>query len=72
MALLCRISCEGDGATLLDNLQLLLREPDTSLPNLSTSHSKETHDVPESFYVAQQVQKDIVLQYMLMTWKCSQ
>jgi hypothetical protein len=37
----------------------MLREPDTSLPNPSTSRSKETRDVPERFHVAQQVQKDI-------------
>jgi hypothetical protein len=60
MALLCGTNCEDDGATLLDNLQSLLREPDTSLSNLSTSHSKETHDVPESFHVAQQVQYSTV------------
>jgi hypothetical protein len=37
----------------------LLRAPDASSPNLSTSHGKETSDdVPESFHVAQQVQKD--------------
>jgi hypothetical protein len=46
-----------DSATLLDNLQSLLREPDTSSPNPSTSRSKETLAVPESFHVAQQVQK---------------
>jgi hypothetical protein len=54
MALLCGTNCEDDGATLLDNLQSLLREPDnTSLPNPSTSCSNETRDVPESFHVAQ-------------------
>jgi hypothetical protein len=38
----------------------LLRAPDASSPNLSTSYGKETPDgVPESFHVAQQVQKDI-------------
>jgi ABC-type ATPase with predicted acetyltransferase domain len=47
----------------------LLREPDTSSQNLSTSHSKETRDVPESFHVTQKVQKDIVLQHILVTWK---
>jgi hypothetical protein len=36
---------------------LLLREPDTSSPNPSTSRSKETLDVPKSFHVAQQEQK---------------
>jgi hypothetical protein len=35
----------------------LVGEPDTSSPNSSTSHSKETHDIPESFHVAQQVHK---------------
>jgi hypothetical protein len=58
MALLCGTNCENDGATLLDDLHSLLREPDTS-SNFSTSRSKETHDVPESFHAAQQVQKDI-------------
>jgi hypothetical protein len=53
MTLLCGTNCEDDSATLL-----LLREPDTSSPNSSTSCRKETHDVPESFHVAQQVQKD--------------
>jgi hypothetical protein len=72
MALICGTICEDDNATILDNLQSLLREPETSSPNPSTSHSKETRDVPESFHVAQQVQKDIVLQYLLVTWKCSQ
>jgi hypothetical protein len=70
MALLCGTNYEDDGATLLDNLQLLLREPDTSSPNHSTSHSNETHDVPESFHVAQQVQKDIGA--AVHAWKCSQ
>jgi hypothetical protein len=36
----------------------LLREPDTSSPNPSTSRSKKTRNVSESFHVAQQVQKD--------------
>jgi hypothetical protein len=53
---LCGTNCDDD--TLLDNLQLLLRETDTS-PNPSTSRSKETRDVSESFHVAHQVQKDI-------------
>jgi hypothetical protein len=57
MALLCGNSCEDDGATFLNNLQSFLREPDTSSPNPSTSHSKETSDIPESFHVAQHVQK---------------
>jgi hypothetical protein len=51
-------NCEDDGTSLLDNLQSLLREPDTSLPNPSTSRCKEKH-VPASFHVAQQVQNDI-------------
>jgi hypothetical protein len=59
MALLHGTKCEDDGVTLLDNLQLLLREPDTFSPNPSTSRSKQTRDVPEHFHVAQQVQKDI-------------
>jgi hypothetical protein len=33
MALLYGINCVEDGATALDNLQLLLRDPDTSSPN---------------------------------------
>jgi hypothetical protein len=57
---LCDTDCEDDGATVLDNLQSLLRAPNGSSPNSSTSHGKETPDtVPESFHVAQQVQKDI-------------
>jgi hypothetical protein len=54
----CGTNCDVDD-TLLDNLQLLLREPGKSLPNTSASRSTETCDVPESFHVAQQVQKDI-------------
>ncbi|XP_033609559.1 uncharacterized protein LOC111870082 isoform X2 [Cryptotermes secundus] len=53
-------NCEDDGATLLDNLHSFLREPEAASQNSSTSHGKETHaGVPESFHVAQQVQKDI-------------
>jgi hypothetical protein len=52
---LCGMNCEDDGATLLDNLQLLLSKPDTYSPNPSTSRGKETRDFPESFHVAQQV-----------------
>jgi hypothetical protein len=52
------MNCEEDGVILMDSLQSLIREPDTSSPNPSTS-CKETHDVPESFHVAQQIQKDI-------------
>jgi hypothetical protein len=55
---LCGTNCEDDGATLLDNLQSLLKAPDSALQNPSTSHGKETCDVPESFHVTQQVQKD--------------
>jgi hypothetical protein len=55
----CETNCEDDGATLLNNLQSLLRAPDATSPNPSSSHGKETPDaVPESFHVAQQVQKD--------------
>jgi hypothetical protein len=59
MALLCGTNCDDDSATLLNNLQSLLREPDTSSPNPSTGRSKETRDVPECFHVVRQVQKDI-------------
>jgi hypothetical protein len=53
-------NCEDDGATLLDNLQSFLKEPDAALQNPSTSHGKETPDtVPESFHVAEQVQKNM-------------
>ncbi|XP_023725955.1 ATP-dependent RNA helicase DBP2-like [Cryptotermes secundus] len=53
-------NCEHDGATLLDNLQSFLREPDVASRNPSTSHDKETPaGVPESFHVAQKVQEDI-------------
>jgi hypothetical protein len=55
IALLCGTNCEDDSATLLDNLQSSLREPDTSSPNPTTSLGKETHDVPKSFHVAQQL-----------------
>jgi hypothetical protein len=67
MAFLCGTNCEDDGATILNNLQSLLREHDTSSPNPSTSRGKETRDVSKSFHVAQQVQKDIMLQFMLVT-----
>jgi hypothetical protein len=60
---LCGTNCGDDGAIILNILQSFLREPDASSPNPSTSHGKET---PGSFHVAQQVQ------YMLVTWKCSQ
>jgi hypothetical protein len=53
-------NCEDDGATLLDNLQSLFRVPDAASRKPFTSHGKETpNDGPESFHVAQQVQKDI-------------
>jgi hypothetical protein len=39
---LCGTNCKDDGATFLNNLQSLLREPDTSSPNPSTSRCKET------------------------------
>jgi hypothetical protein len=35
---LCVTNCEDDGATLLDNLQLLLRALDFASLNPSTSH----------------------------------
>jgi hypothetical protein len=55
---LCGPNCEDDCATVLDNLQSLLRVPDASSPNPSPSHGKETpDDVPESFHVSEQVQK---------------
>jgi hypothetical protein len=45
-----------DGTALLVNLHSLLRAPDASSPNLSTSHGKETpDDDPENFHVAGQV-----------------
>jgi hypothetical protein len=50
---LCGTNYEDDGAILLDNLQSLLKEPDTSSPNPSISHGKETRYVPDSFHVAQ-------------------
>jgi hypothetical protein len=53
-------NCEGDGATLLGNLQSFFRAPDPASRNPSTSDGKETTDaVPENFHVAQHVQKDI-------------
>jgi hypothetical protein len=55
----CGTNCEDDGATLLDNLQSFWA-PDTASRNPTTSHGKETpDDGPESFHVAQQVQKGI-------------
>jgi hypothetical protein len=57
---LCGTKCEDDGATVVYNLQSSLTAPDASSPNPSTSHGKETPDhVPDSFHVAQQVQKDM-------------
>jgi hypothetical protein len=47
-----------DGATFLDNL-LSFRALDAASRNSSRHHGKETSDVPESFYVIQQVQKDM-------------
>jgi hypothetical protein len=56
---LCETNCENNGATLMDNILSLLRSPDASSPNSSTSLSKETLDhVPKSFHVVRQVQKD--------------
>jgi hypothetical protein len=50
---LYQANCEDDGASLLDNLQTLLRAPDALSPNPSTSHGKESPDtVSESFHVA--------------------
>jgi hypothetical protein len=50
---LCISNCEDDVATLLDNLQLLLRAPDTASGNPSISHRNETPaDVSESLHVA--------------------
>jgi hypothetical protein len=46
-------NCENDGATLLDNLQSLLKAQDASSQNPSTSHDTETPDkAAESFHVA--------------------
>jgi hypothetical protein len=57
---LCETNCEDDGATLLDNLQLLLRAVDASSLNPSSSHGEEApHAVLEIFNVAQQEQKDV-------------
>jgi hypothetical protein len=46
--------CENGSVSVLDNLA-----SGASSPNPSTSHGKETLNVPESFHVAQQVQKDM-------------
>jgi hypothetical protein len=39
---LCVTNCEDDGDALLDNLQSLLRAPESALRNPSSSHGKET------------------------------
>lgn len=53
-------NCEEDGVSLLDNLHSLLRGPDASTPDPSTSHTGETHDnVDDSFLVAKQVQQEV-------------
>jgi hypothetical protein len=41
---LCVSNYEDGGVILLDNLQSLLRTPDASSPNVSTSHGKKTRD----------------------------
>jgi hypothetical protein len=70
---LCGSNCEDDGATLLGNLESLLRAPDAASQNPTTSHGKETHvTVPDIFHVAQQIQKDSGAADMLVKWKCSQ
>jgi hypothetical protein len=51
---LCGTGCENGSVSVLDNLAL-----GASSPNPSTNDGKETPDVPESFHVAQQVQKDM-------------
>jgi hypothetical protein len=49
-----------DGATSLDNLESLLRAPDSSSRNPSVSHGKEMPvDVSECFHVTWRVLKDI-------------
>jgi hypothetical protein len=58
MTLLLEVFVELILMILLDNLQLLLRKPDTSSSNPSTSRCKVTRDVHESFHVAHKVQKD--------------
>jgi hypothetical protein len=51
-------NCYDDVATLLDKLKSVLRAPNVSLQNHTSNHDKETpDDVPERFYVAQQIQK---------------
>jgi hypothetical protein len=70
---LCETNCEDDGATLLDNLQLLLRVPDASSLNPSSSHGKETlDDVLTISMLLSKYRRTQVLQYMLVTWKCPQ
>jgi hypothetical protein len=41
----CETNCEVDGATLLDNLQLMLRAPAAASRNPSTSRGKKPPDV---------------------------
>jgi hypothetical protein len=70
---LCGTGCEDDGATVLDNLWLL-RAADASSPNLSTCRGKETpEDVPVRVsMLLNNYRRTVVLQYMLVTLKCSQ
>jgi hypothetical protein len=56
---LCVTNCEDDGATLLDNLQSLLRAADFASRNPSMSNRKGMpDDVSECLHVAGHVQKD--------------
>jgi hypothetical protein len=55
----CVALTEGDGTTLLDEVHSLLRAPDASSPNPSTTYGRENPDVPKSLHVAEQVQEDI-------------
>jgi hypothetical protein len=69
---MCESNCEDDDATLLDNLQSLLKAPDATSQNPSPVHDKKTLDaVPESSMLLNKYRRTKVLQYMLVTWKCS-
>jgi hypothetical protein len=70
MDLLLEVCSEDDGATLvdnLDNLQLLLREPDASPPNPFTGNSTDSyHDLTMSMLMSKYKRKQVLL-YMLVT-----
>jgi hypothetical protein len=59
LTVVCVSNYRDDGANVLDNLQSLLKAPNSASRNPSMSHDKETSDdVSESVHVAWHVQKD--------------